>query len=49
MSKGGQIGVCGSYMDARGIKAEQLAEGAHQGSMEQLTTWTMEADKVIVF
>lgn len=48
-SKGGKIGVCGSCMDARGLKAEALAEGAHRSSMEELTCWTKEADKVIVF
>ncbi len=48
-SKGGKIGVCGSCMDARGLKPEALAEGAHRRSMEELTCWTKEADKVIVF
>lgn len=48
-SKGGKIGVCGSCMDARGIKAEALVPGAHRSSMDELTSWTKEADKVIVF
>lgn len=48
-SKGGKIGVCGSCMDARGLKPEPLAQGAHRSSMEELTSWTKEADKVIVF
>ncbi|MGD0775932.1 MAG: DsrE family protein [Candidatus Solibacter sp.] len=48
-SKGGKIGVCGSCMDARGLKPEALAQGAHRSSMEELTCWTEEADKVIVF
>ncbi len=39
-AKSSQIGVCGSCMDARGIKAEMLASGAHRGSMEELTSWT---------
>ncbi len=43
------IGVCGACIDARGIAAADLARGAHRGSMEQLTAWTVEADKVIVF
>jgi uncharacterized protein involved in oxidation of intracellular sulfur len=47
--KGAQIGVCGSCMDARGIKAESLLEGAHRSTMDELTTWTQEADKVLVF
>ena len=48
-AKGAPIGVCGSCMDARGIKAETLAEGAHRSSMNELTEWTQAADKVLVF
>lgn len=48
-SKGGEIGVCGSCMDARGLKPEALAQGTHRSSMEELGRWTKEADKVIVF
>ena len=35
-SRGGRIGVCGSCMDARGLKSEALAQGAHRSSMEEL-------------
>jgi len=48
-SKGAKIGVCGSCMDARGLKPEALVQGAHRSSMEELTRWTREADKVVVF
>ncbi len=48
-AKGSRIGICGSCMDARGIKSETLVEGAHRGSMDELTCWTQEADKVLVF
>jgi uncharacterized protein involved in oxidation of intracellular sulfur len=48
-SKGGKIGVCGSCMDARGLRPEALAPGARRSSMEELTCWTKEADKVLVF
>jgi|DewCreStandDraft_2_1066082.scaffolds.fasta_scaffold07243_3 uncharacterized protein involved in oxidation of intracellular sulfur len=48
-SKGSKIGVCGTCMDARAIKAEALVPGAHRSSMDELTSWTKEADKVIVF
>ena len=43
------IGVCGSCMDARGIKPEILVEGAHRSSMDELTAWTEAADKILVF
>lgn len=46
---GGSVGVCGSCMDARGIADAHLVEGTHRSSMEQLTSWTVEADRVITF
>jgi uncharacterized protein involved in oxidation of intracellular sulfur len=48
-SKGGKIGACGSCMDARGIKPEALVEGVHRSSMDELTSWTQQSDRVIVF
>jgi len=49
IAKGVRIGVCATCMDARGIKPESLGEGARQSSMDELTAWTQEADKVLVF
>jgi len=43
------IGVCGTCMDARGISSEMLVKGAHKSTMQELTQWTVEADKVITF
>src|SRR5260370_8621941 len=43
------IGVCGSCMDARGIKPEELVEGAKRSSLAELTNWTQWAEKVVVF
>lgn len=48
-SKGAQIGVCGTCMDGRGIKAEMLTEGAHRSTMDELSAWTAAADRVLVF
>lgn len=45
----GTIGVCGTCMDARGLAEVELIEGAHRSSMEELTRWTIEADKVLTF
>jgi uncharacterized protein involved in oxidation of intracellular sulfur len=47
--RGGEVGVCGSCMDARGIGAEELAEGCRPSSMDELTAWTQQADRVLVF
>ena len=46
---GCEVGACGSCLDARGITAGDLIEGASRSTMDQLTEWTQWADKVIVF
>ena len=46
---GGDIGVCGTCMDARGITETELMEGTHRSTLEQLTDWTQWADKIVVF
>lgn len=48
-AKGSQIGVCGTCMDARGIRQEMIVEGTKRSTMDELTQWTMKADKVLVF
>ncbi len=45
----GQIGVCGTCMDARGISAEDLITGSHRSTLDELSQWTGWADKVLVF
>lgn len=47
--RGGEVGVCGSCMDARGITEEDLVPGTRRSSMEELTTWTLWADRVVTF
>jgi uncharacterized protein involved in oxidation of intracellular sulfur len=49
LKHGGEIGVCSSCMDARGISDAELIEGTKRSSMDELTTWSIEADKVLVF
>lgn len=44
-----QVGVCGSCMDARGLTEGDLIEGTMRSNLEQLTDWTVCADKVIAF
>jgi uncharacterized protein involved in oxidation of intracellular sulfur len=46
---GGEVGVCGTCMDARGIAEPELAEGTRRSTLEQLTDWTRWADKALVF
>lgn len=46
---GGEVGVCGTCMDARGITEVELAEGNRRSTLEQLTDWTQWADRALVF
>jgi uncharacterized protein involved in oxidation of intracellular sulfur len=43
------VGCCGTCLDARGLGEAGLVEGAHRGSMDEVTGWTLWADKVISF
>ena len=45
----GRVGVCGTCMDARGLRDEEMIDGARRGTLAQLADWTAEADKVLVF
>lgn len=45
----GQVAVCGTCMDARGLREKQLVEGAGRSNLEDLTDWTMWSDKTLVF
>ena len=46
---GGDVGCCGSCLDARGIHEDYLTKGAHRSTLEELADWTMWADKVVTF
>lgn len=45
----GRLGVCGTCMDARGITVEELAPGAHKGTLDELAGWCEWAEKTLVF
>jgi uncharacterized protein involved in oxidation of intracellular sulfur len=49
LQHGGEVGVCGSCMDARGIATEDLTEGCQRSTMEALTDWTLTSDRILVF
>jgi len=46
---GGTVGVCGTCMDARGIKEDELMDGAKRSTLDEWTEWTLWADKTLVF
>lgn len=39
--------LCKTCAEARGVVADMLVEGAKIGTLNQLTEWTLDADKVI--
>jgi len=45
----GQVLLCGTCMDARGIAESDLVEGARRSTMDELASATLQADKVLVF
>jgi uncharacterized protein involved in oxidation of intracellular sulfur len=45
----GEVGICGSCMDARGIKDTDLLEGTRRSSLEELADWVLWADRALVF
>ncbi len=45
----GEVALCGTCMDARGMTDEELLDGARRSTLVQLADWTAEADKVLVF
>ena len=45
----GQVLLCSTCMDARGMTGEDVMEGARRSSMDELAAATVSADKVLVF
>ena len=45
----GEVLLCGTCMDARGLTDEEVMDGARRSTMGELTDNTLAADKVLVF
>ena len=45
----GEVGLCGTCMDARGMRDDEVIEGARRSTLGQLADWTIEAEWVLVF
>ena len=43
------VACCGTCLKARGITDDRLAEGAVHSGLEELTHWTVWAEKVVTF
>ena len=48
-TRGGEVGICGTCMDARGITDGELTDKTHRSSLDELTTWVQWADHTLVF
>jgi uncharacterized protein involved in oxidation of intracellular sulfur len=49
LADNGQVLLCGTCMDARGLDDAALLTGARRSNMDELAAATIEADKVLVF
>ena len=49
VARSGEVSLCGTCMDARGMKDGDLIAGAKRSTLKELADWTVEADKVLVF
>lgn len=47
--QGTDVGACGTCLDARAMAEDDLVASVHRSSMDELSEWTLWADKVIVF
>ena len=45
----GDVLLCGTCMDARGLTDDELVEGAQRSTMDEFAVRTMDADRVLVF
>jgi len=45
----GQVLLCGTCMDARGLDQAEMMQGARRSTMDELAAATLAADKVMVF
>lgn len=49
LTRRGEVGCCGTCLDARGLTETQLIDGARRSTLEELVDWTLWADQVIAF
>jgi uncharacterized protein involved in oxidation of intracellular sulfur len=49
LTAGGTVLLCGTCMDARGLREAAVVEGSRRSSLDELTQLTAEAEKVLVF
>ena len=45
----GEVKLCGTRLDTRGLKETPLLEGTQRSTMSEFTNWVLDSDKVISF
>ena len=45
----GEVALCGTCMDARGMTDADLLTGARRSTLKELAEWTVAANKVLVY
>lgn len=45
----GEVALCGTCMDARGMTETDMLDGAKRSTLGELAEWTIEAEKVLTF
>lgn len=49
VTRKGRVLLCGSCMDARALRAEEVVAGCRRSSLDELTEASLPADRVFVF
>ena len=49
VARKGEVLLCGTCMDARGLGDGDMVEGARRSTMDELADCTLAADRVLVF
>lgn len=49
VARQGEVVLCSTCMDARGLRDDELVEGARRGTLDELAMLTIAADRVLVF
>jgi uncharacterized protein involved in oxidation of intracellular sulfur len=49
IARGGDVLLCGTCLDARGISDGELIEGTRRSNMDEVAELTLAADRVLVF
>jgi uncharacterized protein involved in oxidation of intracellular sulfur len=49
LKRGGKVLLCGTCMDARGLREPEVVEGSFKSTLDELTRLTLTSDKVLIF